>query len=201
MGPDMSTLTIHGLTVSELSAALLQAGILTAKDAPEITVTAEDGITVTLGSGGESAKAKKSTIAAKGAAQADVQPVRKWRPQRVLPITEKLLLTPREQASYLGFSLRKLYLLEARLPPVIMLGPKHPVRRRADLEEFVRSLQTSDEERPMPAQLAAGKAKRKGAGTPAVGDSKGLLDPGAGSEAQRGAGQIPNPSNPVAAEA
>lgn len=122
---------------------------------------------------------------------------RKAKPAPKLPITERLLLSPREQAALLGVSIRALYLLDSKLPPVVMVGPKSPRRRRADLEAFVAGMQPSDDARVEPDQLRNARAKRKGAGTPSVVVTQGTQAPGAGSEAQRGDGILPSPSNPA----
>jgi hypothetical protein len=126
----------------------------------------------------------------------DAKRVSNWKPALKLPITQKLLLSPPEQAAFLGISIRNLYLLEPKLPPVLMLGPKSPRRRRVDLEAWIADMQPTTEARPEPDQLRVARAKRRGAGTPGVGSSCGAAGRSSEAEDRRGAGQTFSPSNP-----
>lgn len=76
---------------------------------------------------------------------------------------ERLLLSATEAASLLGMSLRKFHQTRPELPAPVVIGPRHVRWRRADLDRWVSDLATVSI-RIEPAQLTAGKLKRRTTG-------------------------------------
>ncbi|MBC7480712.1 MAG: hypothetical protein H7337_02070 [Rhizobacter sp.] len=111
---------------------------------------------------------------------------------------DRLLLSATEAADLLGMSLRKFHLTRPALPAPVVIGPRHVRWRRADLTAWVVGLAAAGD-RAEPAQLTAGKLKKRASGGTAGGFA-GVQTPTA-SETQAGRdGQVRAvPSNPKSA--